>query len=129
MTKILIIDDSETLRIQLRSALEGDGYDVIEAIDGVDGLNKAKENPEVKLLIIDFNMPNMDGITMARKVKELPNFAKVPMMMLTTEISRDIKAAGREAGIIAWVGKPLMAESLLTAIHKILEKYALIQSN
>ena len=122
MAKILIVDDSETLRIQLREALENSGHDVIEGVDGVDGLKKANENKDVNLIITDFNMPQMDGVTMASKVREIPEFSKVPMLMLTTEATPDIKAAGKQAGILAWIVKPLVSEKLIPAIEKVLAR-------
>jgi two-component system chemotaxis response regulator CheY len=112
MAKILIVDDSETLRIQLREALEGAGHNVIEGVDGADGLRQAMENRDVNMIITDFNMPQMDGVTMASKVRE----------MLTTEATPDIKAAGKAAGILAWIVKPLVPSKVLPAIEKVLSR-------
>jgi two-component system chemotaxis response regulator CheY len=122
MAKILIVDDSETLRIQLREALEGAGHKVIEGVDGADGLRQAIENKDINMIITDFNMPQMDGVTMASKVREIPELAKVPMLMLTTEATPDIKAAGKAAGILAWIVKPLVPAKVLPAIEKVLSR-------
>lgn len=122
MAKILIVDDSETLRIQLREALEAGGHTVIEGVDGVDGLRQAKANLDLQMIITDFNMPQMDGVTMAAKIREIPDLGKVPMMMLTTEATPDIKAAGKAAGILAWIVKPLMPARILPTIDKILAR-------
>ncbi len=122
MAKILIVDDSETLRIQLREALEGAGHSVWEGVDGVDGLKQAKQHRDLQMIITDFNMPQMDGVTMAAKIREIPEFAKVPIMMLTTEATPDIKAAGKAAGILAWIVKPLSPAKILPTIDKILSR-------
>ena len=122
MAKILIVDDSETLRIQLREALEGAGYKVIEGVDGIDGLRLATEHRDVNLIITDFNMPQMDGVTMAAKIREIPELVHVPMLMLTTEATPDIKAAGKAAGILAWIVKPLVPAKVLPAIEKVLSR-------
>ncbi|MBC7660056.1 MAG: response regulator [Chitinophagaceae bacterium] len=122
MAKILIVDDSETLRIQLREALEDAGHTVIEGVDGADGLRSATENLDLRMIITDFNMPFMDGVTLAMKIREMPSFATIPILMLTTEATPEIKAAGKEAGILAWIVKPLIPSKVMPAIEKILAR-------
>ena len=122
MAKILIVDDSETLRIQLREALEETGHAVVEGVDGADGLKVAAANLDLKMVITDFNMPFMDGVAMAVKLRELPNFAKIPILMLTTEATPEIKTAGKRAGILAWIVKPLIPSKVMPAIEKILNR-------
>ena len=120
MAKILIVDDSDTLRIQLRGILEESGHTVLEGEHGLDGLMKAKENPDINLVICDFNMPEMDGITMCRKVHEMPALAHIPIFMLTTESTPELKALGKEAGIMAWIVKPFNADKLKAVVDKVL---------
>jgi len=120
MAKILIVDDSETLRIQLREALELAGHSVVEGVDGGDGLKVAQANPDIKMVITDFNMPQMDGVTMAGKLRAISAFSKIPILMLTTEATPDIKAAGKNAGILAWIVKPLVPAKVIPAIEKVL---------
>lgn len=115
---ILIVDDSETLRTQLRKDLESGGHKVIEAEDGFDGLNKIGENPSLGLIICDVNMPKMDGLTMCEKLKELKTYSG-PIIMMTTESSAEMKARGKAAGVLAWITKPYHAEKLLSVIGKI----------
>jgi two-component system chemotaxis response regulator CheY len=122
MAKILIVDDSETLRVQLREALEEAGHVVVEGVDGADGLKVAAANPDIKMIITDFNMPQMDGVTMASKLREQAAFNKVPILMLTTEATPDIKAAGKSAGILAWIVKPLVPSKVMPAIEKVLNR-------
>ncbi len=122
MAKILIVDDSETLRIQLREALEDAGHIVLEGIDGADGLRVALEHKDLSMIITDFNMPQMDGITMASKLREQNVFRATPILMLTTEATPDIKAAGKNAGILAWIVKPLVPQKVMPAIEKVLAR-------
>jgi two-component system chemotaxis response regulator CheY len=122
MAKILIIDDSETVRMEVRETLETGGHEVFEAIDGVEGLSQFKNIPGIQMAICDVNMPNMDGITMCGKVKEDESIAKIPIIMLTTESSPDLKARGKEAGVLAWMIKPFNGEKMLAAITKVLSR-------
>ena len=79
---ILIVDDSESLRQVVSIALKDAGYDVIEACDGVDGLQKLAGN-KVNLIVSDVNMPNMDGIAMVKKIKQMADYKFTPIIMLT----------------------------------------------
>lgn len=120
--KLLIVDDSTMLRDMLTYALNEGGYsDVDEAVDGVEGLNKAKAT-EYDLIISDVNMPNMDGLTMIAEVRQLPNYAKKPILVLTTERSEDIKAKGKAAGATGWIVKPFVPDKLLKAVNTVLSR-------
>ena len=120
--KLLIVDDSTMLRDMLAYALNEGGYsDVDEAVDGVEGLNKAKVT-EYDLIISDVNMPNMDGLTMIEEVRKLPNYAKKPILVLTTERSEDIKAKGKAAGATGWIVKPFVPDKLLKAVNTVLSR-------
>ena len=122
MAKILIVDDSETLRSQVAKELAGAGHDVIEAIHGVNGLEMLNANSGIELIICDVNMPEMDGLTMISKVHQDERFNKIPIFMLTTESSAEMKVQGKENGVIAWVTKPFVAAKLLAAIDKVLSR-------
>ena len=119
--KIMIVDDSETLRTQLRRDLESGGFSVVEGFDGVHGIETLEKNKDVKLIICDVNMPRMDGITMCQKVHSNPEFTKIPLLMMTTESSPEMKAQGKAAGVLAWVTKPYVAEKLLSVIKKLVQ--------
>ncbi|GAA5316904.1 MAG: response regulator [Candidatus Pelagadaptatus aseana] len=93
MAKILAVDDSASMRQMVSFTLKGAGHDVIEAVDGVDALAKAKGTP-LDLVISDVNMPNMDGITLIAELRKLPAFKFTPMLMLTTESGADKKSTG-----------------------------------
>ena len=116
---VLIVDDSETLRSQVRNVLESAGFSVVEACNGKDGLSKLKMGSKVHLILCDVNMPEMKGITMCQEVHKDESVNKIPIVMLTTEASTDMKKAGKEAGVVAWMTKPIDGERLLSAVKKI----------
>ncbi len=116
---IMIIDDSVSLRQVVSIALGGAGYDVIEACDGQDALSKLT-GQKVHLMICDVNMPNMDGITFLKSVRNLPAYKFTPVIMLTTEAGEDKKKEGQAAGARAWVVKPFKPEQLLMAVSKLI---------
>lgn len=116
---IMIVDDSASIRMVVRMALEGAGFDVIDACDGKDALTKLN-GVKIHLLITDVNMPNMDGITLVREAKKLPDYKFTPMMMLTTEAGDEKKQEGRAAGAKAWLTKPFQPPMLLQAVSKLI---------
>lgn len=116
---ILTVDDSPSIRQMVAMTLKMGGYDVVEAVDGVDGLEKALGH-EVDLIITDQNMPNMDGLTLTRQLRGHPRHAQTPIMMLTTESSADMKAQGKAAGLTGWMVKPFHPQTLLAVIGKLL---------
>lgn len=122
MAKILVVDDSDTVRMQLRKDLETKGHKVLEAIDGVDGLVKLQENDGIQLIISDVHMPNMDGFAMCTKIHQDPKYQAIKIFMLTTEASALMKLKGVDAGVRAWIVKPYVTEKLLSAVEKVLPK-------
>ncbi len=116
---ILIVDDSETVRQVLQLALGNAGYQVIEAEDGFDALEKLSE-AQVDMLITDLNMPNMDGLELIKKVRAGGQHRFTPIVMLTTESSEEKKKAGREAGASGWIVKPFKPEQLLKVVKLVL---------
>ncbi len=119
MSTILVIDDSEAVRSQLKTAFEGAGFQVVEGVDGNDGFNKMTGTPGVKLVISDYNMPGMDGLTMLTKAKEKMGSFPFPVFMLTTETSDTLKTQGKTIGITAWINKPFVAQKLIDAAKKV----------
>jgi len=122
MAKILIVDDSESQRTQLRSDLEKGQHSVIEAGNGHEGLDQLSKNPDVSAIICDVNMPGMDGLTMCLKIKQMNSFPNLPIFMLTSEATAEIKKTAKENGVRAWITKPYVAEKLLGALDKVLKK-------
>ena len=117
--KILVIDDSASLRQVVGIALKGAGYEVIEAADGQQALERLDSN-RVHLAICDVNMPVMDGITFVKEVKKRPNHRFLPIIMLTTESRESRKQEGQLAGAKAWVVKPFRPEQILNAVSKLI---------
>ena len=117
--KILVIDDSASLRQVVSIALKGAGYEVIEAEDGQQAL-KRLDNNRVHLAICDVNMPVMDGITFVKEVKKRSDHRFLPIIMLTTESRESRKQEGQMAGAKAWVVKPFRPEQILNAVSKLI---------
>jgi len=115
---IMIVDDSASLRQVVGIALRGAGYDVLEGCDGTDALGKLT-GQKVHLIISDVNMPNMDGITLVKHVKQLPAYKFTPIVMLTTESKDSRKAEGQAAGAKAWMLKPFNPTQLLAVVQKL----------
>ena len=115
---IMIIDDSVSLRQVVGIALGAAGYEVIEACDGQDALDKLT-GVKINLMICDVNMPNMDGITFLKALREQPRYKFTPVIMLTTEAGAEKKREGQAAGARAWVVKPFKPEQLLFAVGKL----------
>ena len=118
MTKVLVVDDSNSIRDMVSFTLKSAGYETVEAKDGIDGLNKAKTGT-FDLVISDVNMPNMDGIALCQELRTLPNFKFTPILMLTTESSGDMKMKGKSAGATGWLVKPFNPEKLLATIKRV----------
>lgn len=119
MKKVLAVDDSASMRQMVSFTLKKAGYDVTEAKDGVEGLNVAKTK-SFDLVISDVNMPNMDGISLIKELRQLPNYKFTPLLMLTTESGMDKKTAGKEAGATGWIVKPFNPDQLIATIKKVL---------
>ena len=116
--KILVVDDSASIRLVVSIALKGAGYGVIEACDGQDALSKL-DGEKINLIISDVNMPKMDGIAFLKALKLLPRYKFTPVIMLTTEASQAKMAEGRAAGAKAWVIKPFQPPQMLEAVAKL----------
>ncbi len=119
MASILAVDDSASMRQMVAFTLKGAGYNVIEAVDGKDALEKAKSGG-ADVVLTDVNMPNMDGIELVRQLRLLPKYKFTPMLLLTTESGADKKAQGKAAGATGWLVKPFNPEQLLATIAKVL---------
>ncbi|BEV08144.1 MULTISPECIES: response regulator [Methylophilus] len=116
---ILTVDDSGSLRQMVAFSLKAAGYDVVQAVDGQDGLNKAKEKT-VDLVLTDQNMPVMDGLTLITNLRTLASYQKVPILMLTTESSDEMKAKGKAAGANGWLVKPFDPKRLIEVVQKVI---------
>jgi two-component system chemotaxis response regulator CheY len=119
-TKILIVDDSSTVRRQVETTLAGAGYAVIEAADGAQGLSAIDTQRDIALVICDLNMPNMGGLEMLMAVKADPRNARLPIVMLTSEAKADLIQQAKRGGAKGWVVKPFKPDQLLAAVRKII---------
>lgn len=117
--QILIIDDSASLRQVVNIALSNAGYDVVEAENGADALEKITES-KFHLVICDVNMPVMDGISFVKEVKKLQEYRFLPIIMLTTESHENRKLEGQAAGAKAWAVKPFHPDQILDAVSKLI---------
>ncbi len=118
MKNVLVVDDSETIRNQVSRALEEAGFGVIEAGDGADGLEQLANN-DVALIILDVNMPILNGLDMLDRLKANPETASVPVLMLTTEVHQAMIQRARDAGASGWIIKPVKVEHLVNAVNKL----------
>jgi two-component system chemotaxis response regulator CheY len=115
----MTVDDSVSMRQMVSLVLKGGGYEVVEAVDGLDALSKLT-GQELHLFLTDVNMPNMDGIEFTRQVRAMPEYKFVPIVLLTTESDMEKKQQGKAAGATAWIVKPFQPDQLLAVVKKVL---------
>lgn len=119
MKTVLTVDDSASIRQMVSFTLSEAGYNVIQASDGREGLEKVK-TASVNLVITDLNMPNMDGIALIKSIREIPQLKFIPILMLTTESQNEKKIEGKQAGATGWIIKPFKPEQLIAVVKKVL---------
>lgn len=113
---ILVVDDTRSMRKMVAAVLEGAGYDVAEAGDGVEALELARKRV-FDLVVTDHNMPRMDGVTLVRELRALTDYDPVALLVLSTEASPELKQRGREAGATGWMAKPFNPERMLEIVR------------
>jgi two-component system, chemotaxis family, chemotaxis protein CheY len=120
---VLIVDDTEAIRMSVGFILQEEGYTVVEAKNGQEALDKLKEGAGIDLILCDVNMPVMDGITFLRSVKtdnSYSAFKFTPVVMLTTEAGEEKKAEGKELGAKAWIVKPFKPDQLVKSVKMLI---------
>ena len=117
--RIMVVDDSASMRQMIKFTLSSAGYDVIEAVDGLDAMKKLNGDP-VHLIIADINMPNMDGIELIRNIRASSDYKFTPIIVLTTESQTALKEEGKSAGATGWIVKPFNQSQLLQVIKRVL---------
>ena len=117
---ILIVDDSATMVLSVKSTLEMNGFTVDTASDGVQALAKLKGGLRPDLIITDVNMPNMDGLELIRNVKTLPGFRFTPILTLTTESQAVKRDQAKQLGATGWLVKPVSGPDLIKVIKQVL---------
>ena len=116
--RILTIDDSKTMRDMLMLTLAEAGFDVLQAVDGQDGLD-VLVNERVDVVITDINMPRMDGYEVIRQLRSKPEHKDTPILVLTTESEADKRNLAREAGATGWMVKPFDPDRLVETVRKV----------
>jgi two-component system chemotaxis response regulator CheY len=115
--RVLVIDDSSAVRQQIRNTLASAGYEIVEALDGLDGLEKLRTTADIDLALCDVNMPRMTGLEMLLEVQRAA--VTTPILMLTTEGQPSMIRRARDAGAKGWIVKPFKPELLLIAVNKL----------
>lgn len=119
MSKVLVVEDSESMRQMTSVTLQKAGYDVTEAVDGLDGLQKA-EAEQFDAVLMDMNMPGKNGLELTKDLRAKDNYRATPIIMLTTESAFVLKQEGRFAGVTGWIVKPFQPRKLLEAVQRVL---------
>lgn len=119
MKTIMTVDDSASLRQMVQFVLREGGYEVLEAVDGLDALVKLKGR-ELDLILSDINMPNMTGLELTRQLRAMPEYKFVPIVLLTTESHAEKKQEGKAAGATGWIVKPFTPDQLLAVVKKVM---------
>ncbi|WP_088330449.1 response regulator [Lacimicrobium sp. SS2-24] len=117
--KILIVDDSPSIRQMVEVTLKSEGYDITAATDGQNALDICQDH-SFDFVLTDVNMPNMDGISLVKALRQMAAFAATPIVMLTTEAGSDMKSQGKAAGATGWMVKPFDPSKLLQLVAKVL---------
>lgn len=116
---ILTVDDSPSVRQMVKLTLSNAGYDVVEAGDGAEGLQKAQTRA-VDMVVTDLNMPVMNGLGLIRELRKLPAYRGVPILFLTTESDAEMKKEAKAAGATGWITKPFQQDQLVSVVKKVL---------
>lgn len=116
---VLVVDDSASMRQMVGFTLSEEGFDVVEAENGKDGLEKLEITTDLKLIISDIHMPEMDGIEFVKAVRANDKYKFVPIVVLTTESEKSMQVKGKEAGASGWIVKPFTADQLKEIAKKV----------
>jgi two-component system, chemotaxis family, chemotaxis protein CheY len=117
--KVIVIDDSQTIREQVAATLRQAGFDILEAVDGVDGAEVIAGAPDAALVICDVNMPKKSGLELLEDLRQDERFKALPVVMLTTEGQPQLIERARKSGAKGWLVKPFKADLLLAAVRKL----------
>lgn len=116
--KVLVVDDSQSIREEVAAVLKPAGFEVLQAFDGLDGLNRILSTPDLAVVVADINMPRMTGLEMLTRIKGDQAKASLPIVMLTTEGKPDMIAQAKQAGAKGWMVKPFKPELLVALVCK-----------
>ncbi|PLX81125.1 MAG: two-component system response regulator [Desulfuromonas sp.] len=118
--RILTVDDSSTVRQALGMTLRDAGYEVLEAEDGEEALRLFEAHEAIDMLVTDLNMPNLNGLGLIEKVRKLPGWRFLPIIMLTTESKQSLKDEGKRVGASGWLTKPFKPEQVLGVVRMVM---------
>lgn len=118
--RVLVVDDSATMVLRLKTALGMNGFEVETASNGQEALNKLKSGIKPNLILTDINMPIMGGMELIGKVRAIPEFRFVPILTLTTEGDTTKRDEGKRLGATGWLVKPVSGDDLVRVIRKVL---------
>lgn len=120
--RILIVDDSASMRQVIARALSQAGYPTLEAGDGQDALDRLKDGLPIALALVDVNMPRLDGISLVRELRALSGTRLIPILMVATETRRERREEARLAGATGWILKPFRPESVVSRVRELLHR-------
>jgi two-component system chemotaxis response regulator CheY len=117
--RVMIVDDSATVRQQVSQALTDAGFEVVEASDGQIGVDRLEQDPTIAAVICDLNMPRMNGLEMLATLKGQPKYQGLQVLMLTTDGQPSLIKKAKELGARGWIVKPFKAPQLVAVVHKL----------
>ena len=120
MKTIMCVDDAKTIRMLVKKALEPEGYTIVEAENGAEGLEKCTSE-SIDFFLVDVNMPVMDGFTFVEGLKKIDKYSSTPVVFLTTESSADKKEMGKKLGVNGWIVKPFEPASLIKVVKMLIK--------
>ncbi len=119
--RILVVDDSESIRSLLKFNLEANGYETDTASDGIKALESLESSKEgYSLILTDLHMPNMNGLELIERIRANKDYRFMPILFLTTETNPEMKQRARRAGATGWIVKPFVTEQLIKTVRKVL---------
>ena len=117
---VLIVDDSKTVRQQIRIAMSVIGLNCIEAVDGIEGWSQLQINPRINLAIMDIQMPRLNGLDLAERIRASERYRRIPFLMCSSMSPQDVDRS-RKVGARGWIVKPFEPKRLILAVCKVLE--------
>ena len=122
MSRVLVVEDLPEIRSKVKESLEKAGFEVIEAVDGREGLERSKQEQNLDIIITDYHMPHMTGLEMLREIRKIGRYDHVLVIMHTTETGESLREEGLELGVRAWVVKPSAPEILSRMAGRLLAR-------
>ena len=117
--EVLIVDDSETVRMKLKQVLEESGYIIYEASDGLEGLGVLEEKRTIKIILSDLNMPGLNGLDFIEQARNFKEYKNIPVLICTTEVAESLKQRARDLGVRAWMQKPLALDKMADVVKRV----------